>query len=216
MEEIIVQIARTIACFTRLRILSLLARAGEVSPTRLATDLHIPIAQVSAHLRRLSAAGLILRRRSGTWCYCVSQSPYSEHALSGKVASWLFSILKSPAQAIKYCRLAQVCNFGGNKTEEALHTLIFEAATAFTNVRRLQILRWLWQRKEDAFTPEVLSQRLSMSESAVCRHMAKLIRRGYVTTMHTKRPLGYRLSRKFKTPIHVRLFHIVSLQWKKS
>ena len=213
MDEIIAQVARAIACFARLRILSRLAKTAEMAPTRLATDLAMPPPVISAHLRRLSSTGLIQRRRSGSWCYCVPKSPYSNRALSGMVASWLFGILRKPAEAIRDCRLSQVCNLAEGALEATLHTLIFEAATAFTNVRRLQILRQL--SKNEVVTSEVLSQELSMSESAVSRHTAKLIRRGYVTLAQTKRPLGYRLAGEFKSPIHARLSKIVRSQWER-
>jgi biotin operon repressor len=127
-------------------------------------------------------------------------------------ASWLFGILRNPAEAMRDCRLSQVCNFPDNQSTTPSHTAIFDAATAFTNVRRLQILRRL--NKDDVVTSEVLSQELSMSESAVSRHTAKLIRRGYVNLAQSKRPLGYRLAGKFKSPIHARLFKIVRSQWE--
>ena len=211
MDEIIAQIARAIACYARLRMLSRMAGAKEMAPTRLAIDLKVPIPVISANLRRLSAAGLIQRRRSGRWSYCVAKSPYSDRALSGMVASWLFGIMKNPVEAMRDCTLAQVCNLPDDSPEAALHGVIFEAATAFTNIRRLQILRWL--SKNDVVTSKALCRKLSMSESAVSRHTAKLVRRGYVDLAQPKPPLGYRLAGKFKSLIHARLFEIVRSQW---
>jgi DNA-binding transcriptional ArsR family regulator len=212
MDEIIAQITRGIACSARLRILSLLAHGKEVAPTRLASNLPMPIPSVSAHLRRLSSAGLIQRRRSGRWCFCVPKSPYSEKALSGRAATWLFALLSNPLKAMRDCTLSPVCNSSQDSPEARLHKVLFEAATAFTNIRRLQMLRRL-SRKREVVTAQALSRELRMSESAVSRHTTKLIRRGYVDLAQGRWPLGYRLARKFKSPIHAGLFEIVRSQW---
>jgi DNA-binding transcriptional ArsR family regulator len=215
MDEIIAQVARALACLARLRILSLVAHVKEVAPTKLATDLQMSIPMVSAHLRRLSSAGLIQRRRSGRWCYCVPKSPYSEKALSGRLASWLFDLLSNPSKAMRDCTLGQVCNSADRGSQARLHKVLFEAATAFTNIRRLQILRRL-SRKREVVTAQALSQELSMSESAVSRHTTKLIRRGYVDLAPARRPLGYRLARKLRSSIHAGLFEIMRSQWARA
>ena len=103
MDEIVVRVARTVACLPRLRILSLLARSDKMTPTHVSRDLRIPLDMVCAHLRRLTTAGLIVTRRSGTWCYCAAQSPYAEGALSAKITAWLRSMLGAPKRALKHC-----------------------------------------------------------------------------------------------------------------
>lgn len=213
MDEIVVRIARTIACTTRLRILSYLARADEVAPARLADELGVPAAVICIHLRRLSSAGLILRRRSGVWHYCAAGSPYSKEALSGRIAAWLSDVLKKPARTIKTCGAVQLSESHGQDAEAQLHEVIFEAATAFTNVRRLQILRRL--ASGDAVAVQALSQELSMSESALSRHTTKLMRRGYLSTDQTGRFLAYRLARRFKSRIHADLFKSVAAEWQR-
>lgn len=211
MEEIIVRINRTLACFARLRILSFLAAEEETAPTVLAAKLRMPLGLVCVHLRRLTSAGLIQRRRSGAWCYCVAKSPYGERTLSGQVGSWLFNILRLPSRTIDNCTVGQLRSFSGSDDEAKLHRIIFDAATAFTNVRRLQILRRLNQG--EAVTVETLTRELHMSASAVCRHMAKLARRGYAVAEPAMWPCRYRLAQGSKTPVHAELLRLVRANW---
>lgn len=221
MDDIIVRVARAVACPTRLRILSRLVQNGETMPTGLAEHLGMPNNTVSAHLRRLSSAGLILRRRSGLRCYCAAQSPYSDNALSGKITSCLRKILTQPAKTmngIKNCAVLKLCNFDGDgrhrhNTKNRLHEIIFDAATAFTNHRRLQILRRLTQGVAAA---EGFTEQLRMSDRALRRHSAKLIRRGYVAVCRVDGGLGYRLAPKAKTPVHSKLFKIIRAEWHKT
>ena len=213
MDEIVVRIARAIACVARLRILSHLVRTGETAPTAMAKELRMPLNVLSTHLKLLSGVGLLCRRRSGVWHHCKAESPYTESALSGAVMSWLREALRTPARTLKHCRLREVCNAEPTQAERALHDVVFDAATAFTNVRRIQILRRLASR--DAVTARTLSQELSMSEAAVCRHTSKLARRGYVDAGPAGRGLAYTLAPKFKTPVHERLFDIVRSQWER-
>jgi len=213
MDEITVRVFRTIACLTRLRILSHLARADEVAPTTLARELGVPLDLVCAHLRRLSVAGLILRRRSGAWCYCAARSPYGSETLSGKTTSWLREALRRPEQVTKNCGPVQVRNSSPADADARLHRLIFEAATAFGDVRRLQILRRL--ARGDAVGVQVLTRELRMSEAAVCRHTAKLIRRRYVNACRVGRCLAYRLAPESATPVHAALLEIVRATWGK-
>lgn len=53
MDEIIVRVARAIACLARLRMLTLLATEGEMAPTELADALGMRLNLVCDHLRRL-------------------------------------------------------------------------------------------------------------------------------------------------------------------
>jgi DNA-binding MarR family transcriptional regulator len=54
-----------------------------------------------------------------------------------------------------------------------------------------------------------------MSPQALSRHMAKLIRRGYVQTRRAGRDVVYDLSPAAKTAIHKRMFEIVRATWQK-
>ena len=198
MDEIIVRVLRAVACQTRLRILSFLVRTDESAPTDVARGLGLPLSLVCAHLRRLSAAALVQRRRSGAWCYCRAQSPYRGEAFSARITSWLRRALTG--QAV-------------DCVEAELHKTIFEAATAFANVRRLQILRRL--AGGDIVEGRTLTKELRMSGPAVTRHMGKLVRRGYVTLSRAGRCLAYRLAAKGKTRIHSELLRIVRASWEK-
>ena len=111
MYEVIVRIARAIACLPRLRILSCMASADEVMPTDLARELGMSRDLVAAHLRRLSAAALIQRRRSGVRSYCIASSPYAESTISGEMATWLRQILGNPRRAMKNSEVEQARNY---------------------------------------------------------------------------------------------------------
>jgi DNA-binding transcriptional ArsR family regulator len=213
MDEIIVRVLRTVACSARLRILSSLIRVAETCPTDLARELGMGIDMVCAHLARLASAGLIKRRRSGAWCYYTAESPYQREAFSGKVTLWLTEALRRPTRTIKDCRVGQLRNSSSGNLEAELHDILFDATTAFANVRRIQILRRL--ATGEVLGVETLSKELGMSESALSRHTAKLIRRGYVDACHAGRCLEFRLADKFKTPLHERLFQIVRSEWEK-
>ena len=213
MDEIVVRVARAIACLPRLRILSFLSRVDEATPTQLAKELRMSLDVVSAHLRRLSAVGLIQRRRSGVRCYCAARSPYSDKALSGKLTSWLRSLLASPAQTMKRHELGQPRHRSASALEAHLHKIVFEAATAFTNVRRVQLVRRL-AVGDEATVPALMTE-LSMSDAAVSRHTAKLISRGYVAASAAGRGLAYRLASELKTPIHAQILQIVKDEWDR-
>ena len=210
MYELIVRIARAIACVPRLRILSCVAGADEIMPTDLAQELGMSRDLVAAHLRRLSAAALIQRRRLGVRSYCIASSPYAEHTISGRMAAWLRQVLGDPARAMRDSEVEQVRNCRGSDAQSQLRGVIFDAATAFTDVRRLQILHRLMRGR--TATVEVLVRELSMSRPAATRQTAKLIRRGYVEAGRSGRNLVYCLSRDSKTSIHAELFDIVRHQ----
>jgi DNA-binding transcriptional ArsR family regulator len=211
MDEIIVRVMRTVACATRLRILSVLARQRECAPSELARRLGLGMDSVCVHLKHLATAGLIQRRRSGMWCHGVAASPYPEGTFSGSVAKWLYALLCDPARALNGSAVDQRRDSGSLTVEGRVHGILFEAATAFANVRRLQLLRRL--RKGPA-TAEELSQELSISYPALSRHTAKLIRRGYVQTDRTRRGMTYRLSGAPKSAIHGELLAFVAAEWK--
>ena len=213
MYEIIVRVMRVIASATRLRILSHLVRSGETPPTVLARELGIALDLISAHLRRLVAVGLIQRRRSGAWSFCVAQSSYGEGTLSNSVMSWLRETLRNPKRTLKHSGVGQVRNVSAGSVEAQLHELVFEAVTAFTDVRRLQILHRLAQG--GAVPLRTLKEELSMSSPALHRHMTKLSRRGYVEASPAGRSLTYRLASQPKTPIHGRLLEIVRSRWQE-
>jgi DNA-binding transcriptional ArsR family regulator len=211
MDEIVIRWARTLACFQRLRILSRLAVAGETSPTQLGRELRKPLSALSGHLARLATAGLMRRRRSGRWSYCVADSPYGPATLSGMTASWLRKVLSRPKGTLGDCTDEDVHGLSAGEAETRVHKLVFEAATAFTDLRRLRILHRLGAG--GGMSAEALGEELRMSEWAVRRHTDKLMRRGYLSVHSAGRRALYRLAKKFKTPIHGGLFEIVRSVW---
>ena len=213
MDEITMRVARAVACVLRLRVLALLACEGEMAPSVVARELGVSLALVCTHLRRLSSAGLIRRRRSGVWCYCSAESPYPDDALSGAISRWLNSLLRGSPKGRAPNGAASARRARGSDPGAAPLRVIFEAATAFTSVRRLQILRRLGTGgPADAAT---LMQELHMSDAAVSRHTSKLIRRGYVSAARDGRRLVFRLARRAKSPVHARLLSIVRREWAK-
>jgi len=224
-DEIIVRVARALACLTRLKILSYLARKKEAMPSVLARDLGLGLDAVCMHLRRLSDAGLVLRRRSGARCYCMAESAYGEDALSGKVSQWIRRLLEDPVQTMRNYGVDQLRNSSSDRAagsaqveasrgaEGMVHGLVFEAMTAFANVRRLQIVRRLAAGKP--VSVEALMAELHMSDAAVSRHMNKLLRRGYVRAAREDQRLVYRLTREHKSRLHKELHDIVAAGLEK-
>ena len=213
MDEIVIRLARCLASFERLRILSRLAVAGEKAPSRLGRELHMSANSLSAHLAKLAAVGLVKRRHSGRWSYCIADSPYGPSTLSGMTLAWLRTALSKPKAALDGCEPEEARRLSAEEAQCRVHELIFEAATAFTDLRRLQILRHLAAAGEAA--AETLCKELSMSGWAVRRHTHKLLRRAYLSTRSAGRLPFYRLAAKFKTPIHARLFEIIRATWAK-
>jgi len=213
MDEIIVRVARALANRRRLQILSHLARLGEKTPSDLTQQLDVPINVLSGHLTKLATAGLIQRRRSGAHCYCAAKSPYSTQVLSGKMALSIRRILRAPADVLSDCGVREVRSLSPQEIDRRLFDVIFEAATAFTDLRRLQILRWL--TVHERATADEFRDELKMSEFAVSRHISKLKRRGYVFADVSGRRHEYRLASKFKTPVHGQMWRIVREVWEE-
>ena len=202
MDEIVIRLARAIASLPRLRILSCLAQRDEVTPTVLHRELHFPMNVLSNHLRLLTAVGLIRGRRSGARCHYALQSPYGEQTLSGGMSRWLNRLLRTSVSG----------EAGPGRTQQELHSTVFEAATAFTDLRRLQILRHLDSHVET--TAEECVSQLRMSPPAVSRHMAKLVRRGFVVARHKGRGMwAFQAASKPKSAIHGRVHAIVRRVW---
>jgi len=78
--------------------------------------------------------------------------------------------------------------------------VVFDAATAFGNVRRLQIVQLLRQRGTCA--PHTIVGEAAMSPIACLRHLDKLQRRGYVRHMGAA---AWSLCEKARTPFHAAL-----------
>ena len=214
MDETIVRAARTLASLPRLCILSHLARNEEHNPTALARQLKMRLNVVCTHLRVLSTAGLIQRRKSGTWCFYRAESPYSMQAFSGKLTDWIRHLLTSRLGGGENRGPREVRDSRLGREDTELHALLFECATAFTDLRRIQMLRYLSRR--GTATVSALMTELSMSRDAVSRHTQKLVRRGYLTSQRgTGRCLTYQLAPSFRTPVHAQMLAIVCSTWEE-
>jgi DNA-binding MarR family transcriptional regulator len=113
---------------------------------------------------------------------------------------------------LRACGLHEVRNPSKSAIADHVDRFLFEAATAFTDLRRLQILRYL--AREGVTTSDTLRTQLRMSAWAVHRHTDKLIRRGYLTAQITDDAVLYRLTDTFKTPLHARLWEIIQSAWE--
>ena len=75
---------------TRLRLLMLLAREGELCVCELTHALAEIQPKISRHLGLLRTAGLVLDRRQGQWIY---------YRLNPKLPAWMGQVLEQTAQA---------------------------------------------------------------------------------------------------------------------
>lgn len=204
-DVILVRLARAIASRPRLRVLSWLAQRGPTVPTVLSRELKLSLPSLSTHLKVLSSVGLIQGRRSAARCHYAFDSPYGEHTLSGGMSRWLKTLLKDVTSDTQ--------SKTGNPSESALHTVIFQAATAFTDLRRLRILRHL-DRQGEA-TVEALVERLRMSRFAAKRHTAKLCRRGLLVALSQGQGQRiFRLAAQLEPGVVTEMHQIVRATWR--
>jgi DNA-binding transcriptional ArsR family regulator len=213
MDEILAQVARTIACHSRLRILRNLSTTEEAAPSQLSLSLNMPKAVLSSHLARLSSAGLISRRRAGSRIYCSASSPYAEGTLSGRVSPWLRDLLRDPQRAVSHLEGTGPRDVPRVRPEDRLYRAVFDAATAFASVRRIQILRLLGGGEGAGL--DRVSHELHMSVAAASRHVDKLVRRGFVAPVPDSWPRVYRIADRPKSAIHGQLFDIVRATCRK-
>ncbi len=207
MHEIIVRLCRAIASRPRLRILSRLAKHGEAIPTVLQHELRLPLNVVSHHLRTLASVGLISGRRSAARCYYEFRSRYPKNTLSGDMSAWLRDLLRSAPGATSG-EVKEAHSPSAPPSDAKLHTVIFEAATAFTDLRRVQVLDYLGTHAQASGA--TLAAQLKMSEFAVSRQTTKLRRRGILlASREGMTGLVFQLAAHSKTPIHGRMLRIV-------
>lgn len=207
------QISRALACRRRLQILRELACQREITPTSLARKLRTPLPMICTHLRRLMNLGLIQRRRSGSWSYCVARSYTLANTFPASVANWLFPLQRNPQGSL--AAYAPSASAGSHDAANVrLQALIFEIATAFANVRRLQLLRTLLSVKP-ALGPQ-LTHQVHMSPAALIRHGRKLVRRGYMITQRQGMEVYYTLTPVSKSQLHAQFWAMVQAEWKRN
>ncbi len=182
MLEAVAAGCRALACEPNLLVLHALCPDVELSSAKLALRAMLPAPQVSGRLGVLAARGVVQRRRSGAHVYyrLVDQD-------GGQRRFWPWGLVRgtladpsAAAAGWEHGRTLHLSPGTLKKVPAGVATamdIIFDAATAFANVRRLQIVKLL-QQKSGCSTVEV-QRTLKMSPPACWRHLGKLKRRGY-------------------------------------
>jgi len=212
--ETICTTCRALASDVRLAILYQLSRQQELAASKIADRVSISRGLTAHHLRRLTACALIQPRRSSRYIYYRLRT---DPPAPGRF---------SPAPLVHRAFLHVGWATKGWREEKMIHVtspqalllpedvvrmmdVVFDAATAFANVRRLQLLRFL--HGHGAGSVGTLRAQLSMSPQACWRHLDKLRRRGYVRS-HGRG--AWSLSRKASTRFHSALFAEVTRTWE--
>jgi DNA-binding transcriptional ArsR family regulator len=183
MIETVAATCRTLACDVRLAVLYHLRHGTESSAGEIAARVGLPLDWLSSHLAQLTTARFLHRRRSGAHVF-YAFPPSLSSSLRFDPLPPLHRALDDPAWAAAGWQENKVVHLTSpvvaplERTVQRSLDIVFDAATAFGNVRRLQIVRLLMQG--GAWTSEAIVERLSMSPAACCRHMSKLLRRGCV------------------------------------
>lgn len=210
MLETMAAIFRALACDARLVILHLLSGGRELASHEVAVAGGMLPADASRHLARLAGVGLLRPRRSGRYVY-YRFPPSSSDALVGEVVQIVLHACTDPDWATEGWeerRLAHVAaDVTARLSPRAARALdvVFDAATAFGNIRRLQIVRLLLQR--GACSHRTIARELSMSMRASARHVDKLRRRGYVQQDASGL---WKLTERRRTVVHGQLLGVVA------
>ena len=184
--EFIVQIFRALANYSRIRLLRLLCVLGELNASRIAKAASLRPADLSNHLGRLAAVGLVWRRRSGRFVlYRLGER--SRH----RVVAAALRALHNVFRGLRVRDPRRVADADQARSPVSSDQALFACFTAFTHPRRLQILRYL-VRQGSAQLLELAGQ-LSMSARACSRHLDKLERRGFVRRVRAGRQSTYSL-----------------------
>ena len=209
MLEAICSTCRVVAGEARLLILHALAADEELAGKEIAGRVGLTPPGASKHLARLVGAGLVWRRRSGAYVYYGIATKGTE-ALGATVAGLIRRACRDPGWATTrwadrgLVHLSdRVVSQLGQARARALD-VAFDAATAFDNVRRLQMVRLLLA--EGACQLGEVGTRLRMSLWACERHMDKLDRRGVVQRVG---PDMWALATRWSTPFHRALCRVV-------
>jgi len=146
---------RVLANRTRLQMLGLLVRHPNQTVSAVARRLRVPLPVASQYLRALEARGLLTVRRAG------ARVRYElGAATSGEAAQELIEALRRAFQ----------------RDPTPVETL-FNLATAFTQPRRIEIVRAL---NQEAQSRVQLKAATGISTRALARHLRKLETRGFV------------------------------------
>lgn len=209
MLERIANICRALASDSRLLVLHQVHGEGELPASKVAERVQIPRHLASMHFKQLAAAGLVSPRRSGPYVI-YRLTPRQVPAPRFDLMPLLRRAFGDPAWCSRGWDATEILHLSPVVTDtvdaEVTRALdvVFDAVTAFSNVRRLQILRLL-QRRGVCNAAEIKAE-LSMSSSAASRHLDKLTRRGYVCGRGRG---AWEVSPGDKTPFHGKLGEVV-------
>ena len=205
MLESIVASCRAMACDARLMLLHQLAQAPELACSELAEQTAMARNRTSVHLGHLASLGFLARRRSGARVFYRLADDDRQRRRAAPVLL-LRRSLEDMAWATAGWEEESPIHLARSTWKRvgrpAARTLdvIFDAATAFANMRRLQILGLLAERDACGRVGSAAGPR--MSREAWWRHMEKLRRRGYVVEVEAGL---WRLARTHLTRFHAGL-----------
>ena len=213
MLEVITASCRALACEARLVVLYHLSVVPELQASKLAGRAHTPADHVSQHLRRLVAADLLRCRRSGRYVYYRLHIPSSRPSrlALGRLVRHAFADTEWATQRWDEQGIIHLSPRAASVLpKEVLRAadVVFDAATAFSHPRRLQILRVLADGKSHPIG--TLGRSLHMSPLACSRHLDKLRRRGYITE---PTPGLLALSSTHRSACHQALLRDVRRHW---
>jgi DNA-binding transcriptional ArsR family regulator len=181
--ETVVAACRAVASGPRLRLLHALSVTRELTVGELAERSVLEAGLASIHLRTLAAAGLVVRRRSGARVH-YRLAPPQPREVAFVPTRLLHRAFGEPGWAMKGWRHDRLVHVqaaalpGLVEDVAGVFDVVFDAATAFTHMRRLLIVRLLV--RAGLSNEEGIRADLSMSRAACYRHLSKLERRGYV------------------------------------
>jgi len=208
--ETIAATCRAVASDARLLILRVLSQEGELASKEIGERVGLKPDRASRHLGRLMTAALLRPRRAGAYVYYhLSQGPAQQ--LGPAVARLVRRACREPRWALRGWRERGVLHLASETADrlppDAARALdvVFDAATAFGNVRRVLLLRLLLRR--GPCDEEAIRGELRMSAWAYARQLDKLCRRGYVG--RSSQGL-WRLSQTRRTRFHSALLREVT------
>jgi len=200
MLELITATCRALACDAKLAVLYQLRTGEELAATEIAVRVGVPLDHLGHHLARLAMVGLVSRRRSGRKVlYGLADGASARF----NAVSPLRHALAEPQWATKRWREKSILHLSSplvtrlSRVTQRAMDVVFDAATAFGNVRRLQLLRVLFEGGQ--CDPAAAVSELRMSPLAFARHIEKLESRGYV---RDQRAAGWSLAARPRTAFH--------------
>ena len=209
MLEAVCLTCRTVAGEARLRILHVLTAQDELPGKDIARRAGLTPPGASKHMARLVGARLASARRSSAYVY-YRLATEGGNGFGHVVAQLIARACRDPRWATAQWLERRVLHLSNETVSRVgpraarVLDIIFDAATAFANVRRLQILRLLSRRSPCELSR--IRQELRMSLWACERHVDKLARRGYVRRIA---PGHWALTSPCRTPVHEALLAAV-------